>query len=172
MVREKKIVKNQKMGWYVERYDIYKSLDVFKLYKAIYFSKGGLFYSELWELSKKSKGTLSDQLKPLKDNNFIIKEYYKYKKDYLFTINYNKLAILEMKHQNEIRSKVKKQHSSKFGKMASDDSIIEFSEGLHESQPELNNSLYIALNFEQYFFLKARGTVPIKNKSDLKIIFK
>jgi predicted transcriptional regulator len=64
-------------------YNINNSNEVYKIYKLIKNNKG-LFYSELLKISGKSKGTLSDQLKPLKDNDLITKEYNKNKKDYFF----------------------------------------------------------------------------------------
>ena len=141
-------------------YYIDKSKEVFQLFKAICFSKTGLYYSELQTFSKKSKGNLSAQLKPLKENNLVERIWDKEKKDYLFKVNFETLEDKIRDCFNAVKQKEINEHN------------LRLHLNILKLRPTADKDLYIAINFEQYLFMiDNTKIVPIKNKADLKKIF-
>jgi len=144
-------------------YKLNESQEVFQLFKAIYFSKTGLYYSELIKLSGKKKNNITNQLKPLKDKGLIVRTWDKEKKDYLFTIDF--LRLFEFLTEKKFYKYVKE-----VGRDIANKTFEDWKKYEHSS-PEFRKDIYVCINFKQYRFLKNSGNVPINSKSDLKLLF-
>jgi len=70
--------------------DINNSIEVAKLYMVISESLRGLHYKTLLDITNKKKSNLSDQLKPLKDNGLVVRQWDKVVHDYLFVVTNKK----------------------------------------------------------------------------------
>lgn len=104
-MKVKKFFKTKEWKKERSRYDLLESTEVFALFKAIYYGIK-LYYSELLEITGKTKSTLSDQLKPLKESGLIIRVYDKEKKDYYFEVDELQYIKFELGFDDEKANKL------------------------------------------------------------------